>query len=147
MPDIIEWLGEQRRVANPREVVWETWWGWKRRMYWLFHHEPKRAWRFHGKVVAQNHLDVTATSKPEAGRKEPKEFELRLMLSPEWIDFDRPVKVTSGDKTLYDGPVGRSLWALMISAGRRIDAKQVYEGYLDVKVPRLQWRDLWDTEE
>jgi hypothetical protein len=142
---IIEWMAKQRRVTYPDEVVWETWWGWKRQMYWLYHHEPKRAWRFHAKVVGENHVEVTATSKPEAGRKEPKAFELRLLLSPKMFDFEKPLRVTSGGETIHEGPIARSLWAIMATAGQNIDAKHHYEGHLDVKVPRLQWNDLWDV--
>ncbi len=144
--DIIKWLGAQRRISYPQEVVWETFWNWKRQMYWLFHHEPDNAWRFHAKVVGENHVEVTATTKPEAGRKEPKEVDLRLLLSPEMFDFDKPLKVTSEGKTLYEGPIERSVWALMVTAGRRMDRKMYFEGHLDVKVPRKRWWDLWDVE-
>ena len=142
---IVKWMAEQRRVTYPKEVVWETWWPWKRRMYWLFHHEPKSAWRYHAKLVGENHIDVTATSKPAPGRKEPEEMELRVLLSPEMVDLSAPVKITSGDAVLFEGPVSRSLWALMISAGRRMDPTDVYEAFVDVKVPRTTWSDLWET--
>lgn len=146
VPDIIKWLGAQRRVSYPKEIVWETWWPWKRQMYWLFHHEPKSAWRFHAKVVGKNHLDVTATTKPAPGRTEPKEIDLRLLLSPEMVDFERPLKVTSGDAVLYEGKIERSVWALLVTAGRRMDRKMYFEGHLDVRVPRKMWWDLWESE-
>ncbi len=141
---IMKWLAAQRRVTYPKEVVWETWWSWKRRMYWLFHPAPQSAWRFHGKLVADNHIYVTATSKPAPGRKEPAQFELRVLLSSEMVDLDAPIRITSGDEVLFEGPVERALWALMISAGRRMDATDVYEAYVDVQVPRTMWFDLWD---
>jgi hypothetical protein len=144
---IMKWLGEQRRVTYPKEVVWETWWSWKRRMYWLFHHEPKSAWRFHARLDGDNHFDVTATSKPAPGRKEPKELELRILLSSAMVDLDAPIKVTSGADVLFEGKVERSLWPLLISAGRRMDPTDVYEAYVDVVVPRKYWWDLWEGEE
>ncbi len=143
---IIKWMAKQRRVTFPDEVVWETWWPWKTRSYWLFHKDPKSAWRFHAKLVGANHFDVTATSKMAPGRKEPKEFELRILLSPEMVNLAQPIKVTSGDAVLFEGRVRRSLWALMVTAGRRMDPTDAYEAYVNVKVPRLMWSDLWDGE-
>ncbi len=146
VPDIIKWLGKQERVTCPDEVIWETWWSWKRQMYWLYHHEPRSAWRFHGRKVGDNHLDITATSKPAQGRKEPKEFELRVLLSPRLVDLSKPVKITSGDAVLFEGVVERSVWPLLVTAGRRIDPQDYYEAYVDVKVPRQVWFDLWDAK-
>jgi len=143
---IVEWMAEQRRVTYPKEVVWETWWSWKRRMYWLFHPAPPSAWRFHARLVGGNHIDVTGTSKPAPGRKEPERMDLRVLLSSQMVDLDAPVRITSGDEVLFEGPVERSLWALMITAGRRMDPTDVYEAYVDVKVPRTMWFDLWEGE-
>ena len=72
-------------------------------------------------------------------------MELRVLLSPELVDMSAPVKITSGDTVLFEGPVTRSLWALMISAGRRMDPTDVYEAFVDVKVPRKMWFDHWET--
>ncbi len=141
---IIKWHAEQRRVAYPKEVVWETWWQWKRRMYWLYHPYPERAWRYHAKIVGDNHVDVTFTSKPEQGRTEPKEVDLRILCSPELFDMDKPLKVTSGKDVLFEGPIPRTLWAMLVSAGRRGDRKQWFEGHVEVKVKRQFWFDLWD---
>jgi len=147
---IIEWLSEQRRVTYPREVIWETWWKWKNQMYWLYHPEPKDAWRFHARIEGtgkSNHVEVSATTKPTQGRTNPKELELTLLLSPQLFDFDKPLKVTHGDQVLFEGPIERSLWALMVSIGRRNDNKQWFEGHVNVTVPRHFWKDLWDEVE
>ena len=141
---IIEWLSEQERVTYPDEVVWETWWPWKRRMYWLYHPEPKSAWRFHGKVLGDNHIDLVATSKPAAGRTEPDAFTVRVLLSSRMVDLSRPVRITSGDKVLFEGVVPRSVWALLVTAGRSMDPTDTYEAFVDVEVPRVLWFDLWD---
>ncbi len=141
---IVKWMAEQRRVTYPEEVVWETWWPWKRRMYWLGCDAPLPAWRFHARVLGENRIDVVATSKPQPGRTEPKTLPLRVYLAPELVDLDQPVKITSGDDVLFEGVVSRSLGALLETAGRRMDPTDVYPAYVDVTVPRRMWSDLWD---
>jgi len=143
---IVEWMAGKVRDPYPREVVWETWWPWKRQFHWLYHPEPDDAWRFHARVTGPNQVDVTATSKPVAGRTEPEGFELRVLCSREMLDLDAPLTVTSGGKILHQGPVQRTLWALLVTAGRRLDPGQWFEAEVTVRVPRTMWRDLWDTE-
>ncbi len=143
---IVEWLAEKRRKTYPEEVVWETWWPWKRQMYWLYHPEPKDAWRFHAKVAGPNHVEVEATTKPLQSRENPKELELTILCSPRMFDLEKPLRVTSSGKTLFEGPVPRTLWAMLVTIGRRNDRAQWFEGHVNVTVPRKMWRDLWDTK-
>jgi hypothetical protein len=144
---IVEWMAEQRRITYPREVMWETWWKWKRQMYWLYHDSPLDAWRFHARMEGEefsNHVSVSATVKLVEGRTAPDALELTLLLSSRLVNFERPLKVTRGDTALFEGPVRRSLWAVLVSAGRRNDARQWYEGHVTVTIPRSSWKDLWD---
>jgi hypothetical protein len=147
---IIKWLAKQRRKTYPREVIWETWWKTKNQMYWLYHPDPRDAWRFHARFEGtgiSNHIEVSATTKPVQGRKEPKEVELTLLLSPKMVDFSKPLRVTCGEQVLFEGPIHRTLWALLTSIGRRNDPKQWFEGHVKVTIPRHFWKDLWDEEE
>lgn len=146
---IQRWLGDQVRVTYPREVVWETWWPWKRQMYWLHHPAPDDAWRFHARIEGEglsNRVEVTGTTKRVAGRTEPKELELTLLLSPRLFDFDRPLVVTCDGATIHEGPIHRTLWSLLVSIGRRNDAKQWFEGHVTVTIPRRSWKDFWEEE-
>jgi hypothetical protein len=141
---ILDWMAKRTRVTYPEEVVWETWWPWKRQMYWLHVREPKDAWRFRAKVVAPNHVAVTATTKPLQGRTEPKELELTLLLSPRMFDLAKPLRVTCGDRTLFEAVPARSLWALLVTVGRRNDPAQWFESAVTVTVPRAPWKDAWE---
>jgi predicted esterase len=143
---ILEWLAKKQRVTYPREVVWETWRPWKRQMYWLYHPEPLDSWRFHAKLgdTPGNSVEVSATTKPLESRKNPEKLELTLLLSPRLVDFARPLKVTSGGKTLFEGAPQRTLWALLVSVARRNDPAQWFEGHVTVDVPRTMWKDFWD---
>ncbi|MCE9637583.1 MAG: hypothetical protein K8T90_17940 [Planctomycetes bacterium] len=141
---IVDWLSKKARVAYPDEVVWETWWPWKRDMYWLHCRDPKDAWRFHAKVVAPNHVEVSGTTKLVQGRTEPKELELTLLLSPKMFDLTKPLKVTNGAAVLFDGVPQRSLWALLVSAARRNDPERWFEAAATVRIARSMWRDAWE---
>lgn len=141
---ILRWLVSKVREPHPDEVVWETWWPWKERMYWLHSRGHGDSWRFHAKVTGPNRVEVTGTTKPLAGRTPPKEMPLTLLLTPALFDLSKPLTVTSGGKTLYEGPVERSFRAMLLSIGPRNDPRQWYEAAVEVKVPRLPWWDLWD---
>lgn len=141
---ICEWLATKTRTTYPDEVVWETWWKWKRQMYWLWQDGHEDAWRFHAKVTGPNQVDVTATTKPAQGRENPKTIELTILCSPKMFDFGKPLKVTNGKDVLFEGPIPRTMWSLLVSVARRNDPAQWFEGHVTVSVPREMWRDLWD---
>lgn len=143
---ICEWLATKVRATYPGEVVWETWWKWKRQMYWLYQDGHEDAWRFHAKVTGPNQVDVTATTKPAQGRENPKTIDLTILCSPKMFDFGKPLKVTSGKDVLFEGPIPRTMWSLLVSVARRNDPAQWFEGHVAVTVPRSVWRDLWDVQ-
>lgn len=141
---IVEWLAKKTRTTYPPEVVWETWWPWKRQMYWLYHPEPKDAWRFRARVAAPNHVEVTATTKLLQGRTAPKELELTLLVSPKMFDLAKPLRVTHGKDVLSEAVPKRSLWAMLVSVARRNDPAQWFEAAVTVTVPRSLWKDAWE---
>jgi hypothetical protein len=143
---ICEWLAKKVRTTYPDEVVWETWWPWKRQMYWLYNDGHLDAWRYHAKVLEPNHVEVSGTTKPAQGRENPKTMELTILCSPKMFDFDKPLKVTCGKDVLFEGPIPRTMWSLLVSVGRRNDPNQWFEGHVSVAVPRQMWKDFWDGE-
>ena len=143
---ILDWMEKKARTTYPDEVVWETWWKWKRQMYWLWHDGHLDAWRFHARVVEPNHVEVSATTKPTQGRENPKTIDLTILCSPRMFDFGKPLKVTCGKEVLFEGMVPRTMWSLLVTVGRRNDPAQWFEGHAAVTVPRRMWKDLWDEE-
>lgn len=141
---IVAWLASKTRKTFPDEVVWETWWPWKRQMYWLHQDGHADAWRFRAKVAGPNHVEVAATTKPLANRENPKTIPLTILCSPKMFDFAKPLKVTRGKDVLFEGPIPRTLWALVVSIAPRNDPAQWFEGHVTVQVPRDPWKDLWD---
>jgi predicted esterase len=142
----LEWLASKRRTVYPDEVVWETWWPWKRQMYWLWQDGHKKAWRFHAKVVGANHVDVQTTTKGLVSEGPiPKTIDLTILCSPKMFDFGKPLKVTSGSDVLFEGPIPRTAWAVLVSIARRNDPAQWFEGHVSVTAPARRWTELWDA--
>jgi poly(3-hydroxybutyrate) depolymerase len=57
-----------------------------------------------------------------------------LLLSPDAFDFARPVVVTAGGRTLFEGPVTRNLATLMKWAARDNDRTMLFAAELQVKL-------------
>jgi hypothetical protein len=72
---------------------------------------------------------------------------LTILCSPKMFDFDKPLKVTCGRDVLFEGPIPRTTWSLLVSVGRRNDPNEWFEGHVAVVVPRQMWKDLWDLEQ
>ena len=144
---ILEWMSKKTRVTYPPEVVWETWWPWKRQMYWLYAADHADAWRFRARVAGPNHVEVSGATKLLQGRTEPKDLALTLLLSPKMFDLAAPLRVTCGKATLFDGVPSRSLWTLLVTAARRNDPAQWFESSVTVKLPRAPWKDAWEESE
>ena len=58
-----------------------------------------------------------------------------LLLSPDVIDFDKPVQVTVNGRKAFAGPVKRDVATLMTWAARDNDRTMVYGAELHVAVP------------
>ena len=145
---IVQWLTKSERKAYPDEVAWETHLDWKDQMYWL-HSRGHRAgwvWRWHAKIVGPNQVEVTGTTSLRGSSTTPTSLDLALLLSPKLFDLSKPLKVTSRGAVLFDGPVTRSFWAMLVSIAPRNDPGQWYEAHVDLKVPRGRWWDLWDDD-
>jgi len=59
-----------------------------------------------------------------------------LLLSPDAFDFTKPVKVVADGRTVFDGPVTRSLETLMKWAARDNDRTMLYAAEIPVKLVR-----------
>jgi pimeloyl-ACP methyl ester carboxylesterase len=145
---ILKFLTDHERTAYPDEVAWETCLAWKDQMYWL-HSRGHRAgwvWRWHAKIVEPNHVEVTGTTSLRGSSTTPTDLGLTLLLSPKLFDFSKPLKVTSRGAVLFEGPVTRSFWAMLVSIAPRNDPGLWFEGHVSVKVPRGRWWDFWDDD-
>jgi hypothetical protein len=59
----------------------------------------------------------------------------RLLLSPDVIDFTRPVVVTVNGRTVFDGPVRKDPAVLLAWAARDNDRTMLYGAELSIRVP------------
>jgi hypothetical protein len=61
---------------------------------------------------------------------------LTLRLDDRLVDLDQPVQVTSGGRTLYDGPVTRRIATMAKTLAERGDPEFVFAAELTVDLPR-----------
>ena len=59
---------------------------------------------------------------------------VRILLTDTLIDFDKPVKVTSGGITLFAGRIERTVASISKSLQERLDAAFVYSAEILVSV-------------
>jgi len=59
-----------------------------------------------------------------------------LLLSPDKIDFDQPIKVIANGRTVFEGRVERNLKTLLTWAARDNDRTMLYGAELKIKVSR-----------
>ena len=81
-------------------------------------------------VVHATHQGNTFTIETRGVRR------IRLLLSPDEIDFDMPVRVTVNGRTVFDGPVARDAQALLRWAAIDFDRTMLYGAELEIAVPR-----------
>jgi hypothetical protein len=61
--------------------------------------------------------------------------QFRLLLSPDVVDFSRPVTVTVNGRPAFEGPVTKSSATLLQWAARDNDRTMLYGGEVVVTVP------------
>lgn len=126
-PRFEAFLASHRRVAHPDRVSWET-------------ERTDRYNRFRWLVIdrlaarSPGHADVVRTGNTyEARTRGVAAF--TLLLSPEAVDFEKPVRVTVNGRVVHDGRVSKSVATLEKWADRDHDRTMLYGAELRVAVP------------
>jgi hypothetical protein len=147
-------LAAHARVAHPPAVSWET----ERtdrynRFRWLvidrlgarpsdvaledvneFSPGQVRAVRLYERDKASGRVDATRTGNSfEVKTRGVQAF--TLLLSPDAIDFDKPVQVTVNGRRAFAGAVKRDVATLLAWAARDNDRTMLYGAALQVTVP------------
>jgi dienelactone hydrolase len=153
-PRFEAFLAAHRRAAHPASVSWET----ERtdrynRFRWLVIDRLGRR----GSDVALEDVNtfspVPLMSRELFGRRRPSgrvdverrgnSFEARtrgvqaftLLLSPDVVDFGKPVRVTVNGRTVHDGIVTKDVATLLKWAARDLDRTMLYGAELHIAVP------------
>jgi poly(3-hydroxybutyrate) depolymerase len=115
--EALPWMAKFERNTTPTKIVWKQDDVKASRFYWLAV-EPSEV-RDRALIVANRDGQTIDLQSTEADR-------VRILLNDSLIDFDKPVKVTSEGKVLYEGRVERSIAVISKSLQERLDGKFVY---------------------
>jgi len=128
-PDVVEWVTDRVDRYN--------------RMHWVIVEELGSA---PSGREARRLASLTSEGSPGAVmvRRAGNDFEvetrgvrrIRLLLSPDEVDFDAPVHVTVNGKPAFDGVVARDREALLRWAAIDFDRTMLYGAELAIEVPR-----------
>src|SRR5581483_1239274 len=122
--EVIPRMSGLQRVTWPKRVVWKENDNFIHpRFYWL----ERVAGDTNAETVYAAHVEgQTITIETPASGK------VTLRLSDQLVDLDQPVRVVAGGRTLFEGPVSRSLSVMAQSLRERADPELVATALLPV---------------
>ena len=121
----VPWMQNFTRNPYPNKVVWVQGDAMKSYFYWLGipRNEAKK-----GKMVVAHIQDNTVTiEKSDYSR-------LSIYLNDTLADLDKPVKVVSGDKVLFEGMVQRTPQNMLFTLNERGDLSYIFPAIVEVKL-------------
>ncbi len=133
---ILDWLGRQRRKPFPAEIDAVSMRPWDNFFWWLeMEGAPPRT------VVLPTHWPPPPNTKPCAveGRTTATNglsvhcgaARVRVWLSPELVDFTRPVTVTLDGQSLHKGPIAPDLAVLLEDLRLRCDRQHPFHAVVE----------------
>lgn len=105
----LRWLAERPRTARPRTVLWQPVLTWKRQFHWLHWARPELDALVEARAGEDNTIDLTVHEGA------PDLTGLSVLLAPELVDLDRPVRVRVGGEVRFEGPVPRTFSTLLMT--------------------------------
>ena len=123
--EALPWMAKFERNTNPTKIVWKQDDVKVSRFYWLAV-DPAEV-RDRALIVADRDGQTIDLQSTEVDR-------VRILLNDSLIDFEKPVKVMSGDKVLYEGRIERSIASIAKSLQERLDGKFVYSSEIVVSL-------------
>lgn len=123
----VPWMAEFERNPVPDHVVWKQDDVPRPNFYWLA--VSPNEMRVGSVVVARRTGQQIKISVQDIDK-------LTLRLDDRLVDLDQPVQVTSGGRTLYDGPVTRRIATMAKTLAERGDPEFVFAAELTVDLPR-----------
>jgi len=122
----LPWMAKYRRKLLPTRIVWKQDDTTHGRFYWLAVDQENRSPR--SEVIATRDGQTIDVTSERVGR-------VTIRLSDAMLDLDRPITVTSGDKTLFRGSVERTIGVLAKTLAERGDFKGMFSGEVTVDLP------------
>jgi hypothetical protein len=118
----IPWMAKHTRNPLPRTIVWRQ--DSHPRFYWLAVKKVQPGFVVRAELKAQ-----TISLQPSGSGQ------LIIRVNDRMLDLDKPVTVTSKDKTLYKARIARSIGMLAKTLAQRGDPKSIFSGEIVVTLP------------
>jgi poly(3-hydroxybutyrate) depolymerase len=126
----VPWMAKFRRDPTPKKVVWHQDDVTHDQFYWLA--VPAGAAKARSTVVASIEGQEIRIEKAEGVDK------LIIRLDDRLVDLDKPIKVTSGGKTLFEGLVSRTIHDLKETLQGPGDPKLAFPADIAVTIPKAE---------
>lgn len=122
----VEWMAKISRNPLPDKVVWKQAPVTHERFYWLtIPAEDAKG----GQLVVASRKGQAVTIEKAEGVKT-----LTVLLNDAMMNLDEPVKVTMNGRTLFEGPIRRSIAAIYTTLADRGDPEMVFPAAVTVQV-------------
>jgi pimeloyl-ACP methyl ester carboxylesterase len=119
----IPWMAKLTRNPLPQKVVWRQDDVTHGRFYWLaVDDDQRRPGSLVTATVDGQRIDLTAENVDK----------LRVRLADGLVDLDQPVKITAGERVLFEGVVPRTAATLTKTLAERGDPASVFAGEVEV---------------
>ncbi len=118
----IDWMHAQTRNPLPKKIVWKQDDVTHTRSYWLATAQPRSG----ALVVATLDAQRVAIEASDVAS-------LTVRLSDAMLDLDKAVQITSGDRTLHEQVVPRTIHNLALTLAERGDRELMFAGEVTVK--------------
>ena len=119
----IPWMAQYTRDPFPSRIVWKQDDVVQKRFYWLAV-EPTDI-RERALVIANRDGQTFDVQSQDVDK-------ITLRFNDSMIDFDQPIKITSGEKVLFEGKVERSLECIKKTLSERGDRNSIYSSEVTV---------------
>ena len=121
----IPWMAKYTRDPFPSRIVWKQDDVVQKRFYWLAV-EPTDI-RERALVIANRDGQTFDIQSQDVDK-------ITLRFNDSMIDFDQPIKITSGESVLFEGKVNRSLECIKKTLSERGDRNSIYSCEVTVAV-------------
>lgn len=122
----VPWMAKFTREPLPKKVVWHQDDVTHSRFYWLAIDEKHRK---RGTTITAMRdgqtIDVTAQGVDR----------VTILLNDRLLDLDKPVRITSGGRTLFEGRAKRHIADLARTLAERGDAELMFSARVSVAIP------------
>lgn len=123
--EALPWMAKYTRDPFPKRIVWKQDDVVENRFYWLAV-DPKGI-RDRAQVNAKRDgqsFDIVSTDVDQ----------IRIRFNESMIDFDQPIRITSGSVVLFEGKVDRTIEVIAKSLAERGDPKSVFQAEVNVNL-------------